>query len=98
MDISRTENWMQPVMPMDASWRPMHAWTIGRHYAIALIVAMRPAFDRIMPIVLRALVGIAVLMVMAFVVWVLQGDSSAGGLQTTSPWGPGSGVLQASGK
>jgi hypothetical protein len=98
VDISRTEHWVHPVMPMDATWRPMHALTIARHYAIAFGIAIRPTVERTVPIVLRTLVWIAVLAVIAFIVWVLQADGSANGLQAASPWGPDSGVLHSSGK
>jgi hypothetical protein len=89
---------MHPVMPMDATWRSMHVLTIARHYAIAFGIAIRPAVERSVPIALRTLVWVAIIAVIAFIVWVLQADGSTNGLQAASPWGPGSGVLHSSGK
>ena len=98
MDISRIDHLMHPVMPVDATWRPMHALTIARHYAIAFGIAVRPTIERSAAIILRALIWIAVLAFIAFVVWVLQADGSASGLPGASPWGPSTGVLHAAGK
>ncbi len=79
------------------SWRPMQVLTIARHYAVAFGIAMRPVAERTVPMVLKILIWVAILALVAFIIWALTGDGGANSLQGAGVWGPGPGLVQGSG-